>query len=69
MSIDGTQLSSKNASLFTRFARWCSRAAGMHQRKTLLFVETLGEARQPRDDALGVLQLDVRMAEVLAGHA
>jgi len=28
MSIDGTQLSSKNASLFTRFARWCSRAAG-----------------------------------------
>ena len=28
MSIDGTQLSTKNASLFTRFARWSSRAAG-----------------------------------------
>src|SRR5512141_2895986 len=28
MAIDGTQLSSKNASLFTRFARWSSRAAG-----------------------------------------
>lgn len=28
MSIGGSQLSSKNASLFTRFARWSSRAAG-----------------------------------------
>jgi low affinity Fe/Cu permease len=28
MAIDGTQLSSKNASMFTRFARWSSRAAG-----------------------------------------
>ena len=28
MSFDDTQLSGKNASFFTRFARWCSRAAG-----------------------------------------
>jgi low affinity Fe/Cu permease len=28
MSVDDTQLSGKDASLFTRFARWCSRAAG-----------------------------------------
>ena len=28
MSIKNTQLSSKNASLFTRFARWSSRATG-----------------------------------------
>ena len=28
MSLDQTQLSGKDASVFTRFARWCSRAAG-----------------------------------------
>jgi low affinity Fe/Cu permease len=28
MSLDQTRLSGKDASFFTRFARWCSRAAG-----------------------------------------
>jgi low affinity Fe/Cu permease len=28
MSLDQTQLSGKDVSLFTRFARWCSRATG-----------------------------------------